>query len=790
MKRLIICLTLCLMVIHAVRAQLPANMRNLSTVQVDKLSAAQISQLAAQLKSTNLTQREMVQYLIARGMPRDEASKLLEKVKEAEEANNQNRPKSNTARGNSVDTLEVVRRPTQITDTLVYGASFFKGTAGSISVPLNLPTPRQYVVGPGDEINLTVFGLQQTDERLTVNRDGRVNIEQVGLVQLGGMTLEQATGRLKILLARAGYGSLSSGQSQLVLSLENPRSISVQVVGAMQSGTFQLPAVANLLHALCLAGGPGENGSFRQIRLIRGGKEIATFDLYAYLMQGDMPEKLQLQANDLVLIPAYEGRVLVEGAVKRPGYFEWKSGESFAELLHHAGGFADLAITNQVVIASLQENALFSQEIAASNFSKHLMKAGDRVMVLSRKPELVNRLVVSGAVNYPGAYAWSEGLTLQDLVVRFGGFRQEALMSRGLIYRKLKNQERFYLRFSPELVASGKQNVGLLDGDSIVVADKREQEVLLPVQVRGEVMETVELEYGKGMSVGDALLLAGGLKKSALTKQIEIARRANETMVITRIIQAETDEDLAIRADEVLLEPGDWVLVRPNPLFREQRLVELTGEFQFPGTYAMLTRSEKLSDLIERAGGLSPFGDANSGILIRRRISSPASSMLPSSADEPSLKLIEEVVLDTIALNIEGIQRNKQKYDLNVRNGDVIVVKPKTETITVKGKVNSPIAINHYANRIRPYLRDAGGLASEADKYRIYVIEPNGQARSTYRFLWMVKYPKVLPGSTIVVPEKPKNLETQRDPARTAAVASIAASSAGVIIAIMTLLTR
>jgi protein involved in polysaccharide export with SLBB domain len=217
-------------------------------------------------------------------------------------------------------------------------------------------------------------------------------------------------------------------------------------------------------------------------------------------------------------------------------------------------------------------------------------------------------------------------------------------------------------------------------------------------------------------------------------------------------------------------------------------LVELSGEFNFPGSYAILSRNEKLSNLIERAGGLTQFADAHSGILIRKRLTPAPVNQVNGSDNVAMPQLIDEVVFDTIAIDLLGIARNKSKYDLNVKNGDVVIVKATNNTVAVKGKVNSPVAVNHYAVRMRPYLRDAGGLSSEADKYRIYVIEPNGQARSTYRFLWMAKYPKVLPGSTIIVPEKPKNTEMQRDPARTAAVASIAASSAGVIIAIITLL--
>lgn len=776
------------MVFSVSKGQIPSNMRNLSTLKVDELSATQIDQFAAQLKSTNLTERELIQYLIARGMPRDEANKLLTKVGAAQQGKSEKEPKKADPAVQDIEYAVSGPKVNAPNDTIIYGSDFFRTTSGSFNVALNLPTPKQYNIGPSDELNMTVFGLQQTDERLVVNRDGKVNVDQVGLVQLGGLTLEQATARLKLLLARAGYSSLSTGQSQIVLSLENPRSIQVQVVGAVQSGTFQLPAVANILHALYMAGGPGMNGSFRQIRLVRNGKEVGRFDLYTYLTEGQMPDNLQLQANDLILIPPYEGRIWVEGEVKRPGLYEWIAAESFTRFLRHTGGLTDLALPEGVIVASLEQNEWVSKELPQTAFDGYFMNKGDRVIILGRKPELSSKLVVSGAVNYPGTFAWKQGLTLQDLSVRFGGFRKEALMSRGLIYRRAKNQERSYIRFSPELIASGQQSILLEDGDSIVVADKREQEVPISIQVRGEVLLPGELDFGKGMSVGDALLLAGGLKRSALAKKIEIARRTNGENIITQIIQAESDEDLIIRADELELQPGDWVIVRPNPNFREQRLVELSGEFQFPGSYAMLTRNEKLSSVLERAGGLTQFADAHSGILIRKRLVAAPATQMPAMNEAALPQLIDEVVFDTIAIDLIGISRNKNKYDLNVKNGDVVIVKAINNTVSVKGKVNSPVAVNHYATRMRPYLRDAGGLTSEGDKYRIYVIEPNGQARSTYRFLWMAKYPKVLPGSTIIVPEKPKNLEMQRDPARTAAVASIAASSAGVIIAIITLL--
>lgn len=812
MRHVILILSCLLLLGGQLIAQNNPTNRSFSTVNVDQLTTGQIRQLSTQLAATNLSQRELTQYLIAKGMSRENAGKLLSRIQELERTNRRatstNTSQQDLQGGADADSIVNTYASQNRSDSTVFGASLFKDGDMSFAPALNIATPKNYIIGPGDELNLTVFGSQETDEQLTVSRDGKISLAYTGLVQLSGLSIEQATARLKQLMTKSGYSSLGNGQSQLILSLDNPRSIGITVVGAMKPGSYQLPAVATVMHALYAAGGPAKNGSYRNIKLVRSGKEVANLDLYYFITAGTLTGNLVLQENDVVVIPAYESRISIQGMVKRPGLFEWKSGETLQKLLSFAGGFADLAVTERVLISGLSDNRYYTADVLAADFESYQPKSGDMIRVMKSDPQPINRVIVNGAVMLPGIYAWEQGLSLQQLTQKFGGFRDEAVMSRALIFRQRRDQTKAYLRFRPDLILNKTEDVVLEDGDSIVVADKRQHTTLAVVEIRGEVMDPAVIDYGEGMTVGDLIFLAGGLRPTASTKKIEIARKVEDRVQIARVFETQTDLELEIKANDFELKPGDMVIVRPNPLFREHRVVELTGEFANPGPYNLLTRNEKLSDLIRRSGGLTPEADMNAGILIRRTLATFEKKNIKRKDDQAEeklgmatnngqesekieaenegiLELVEEIVSDTIALNLSDLMKGSEKYNLWIKQGDIIYVAPRNNTVAVRGAVNNPLTINFYNRKLKSYIRDAGGVTSTADRKRVYVIEPNGQSRATTSFLWMYKYPRVIPGSTVVIPEKNRQIQRERDPARAAAIASIAASTAGVLITII-----
>lgn len=818
--RILLLLLLALANFSTVLAQRSGVANSLSQIQVETLTDGQLRQLSTQLKATNLSRRELTQYLMVRGMSREDAAKLLSRIQtfDRQTASQQNQRKRqddfSELEVNQTDSLLTKTKTKSLVDSTVFGSELFRENATAFGLDLQLPTPKNYVLGPGDELNITVFGLQELDEQSSIGREGKINLPYAGMLQLSGLTIEQATARLRNQLAKAGYSSLQNGGSKLVVSLENPRSISVNVVGATKSGSYRMPAVASLMHALFMAGGPAEMGSFRQIQLIREGKVLHTLDLYALLGQGTLTENPVLQEQDVVFIPPHQGRISIQGEVKRPGIFEWKADESLQTLLEYAGGFTDLAVKDRILVSGLQQNRYITVDVLAENFATYVPEPGYQLRAMKQQPKAVNQLVVSGAVWLPGVYAWYPGLQLSELYQKFGGFRDDAVMNRALIVRKRPDQSLAYLRFNPEKLAKQQEDLVLEDGDSLVIASKKDFVLPHMVEIKGEVMEPAVFDFGEGMTVGDLIFLAGGLRPTASIKRIEVARKVEDRFKTAAIFESSSNEELSLETATLPLQAGDLVIVRPDPLVREHKVVELTGEFSNPGPYALLSRDERLIELIQRAGGLTPEADINSGILIRRSLATvekkPSwllakekkeqlqtqgnyNNPVKEQEDEmatnnPVYELVEEVVSDTITLNLRGLMNGNDRYNLWIKQGDILYVSPKNNTISVKGAVNSPLTINFYGRRAKSYVKDAGGFSSNADRKRVYVIEPNGQSRATTNFLWFSRYPKVVPGSRIVVPEKNLEVNRVRDPARTAAISSIAASTASVLITVIAIM--
>lgn len=786
--------------------------KNLANIDVSKLSQQEINRFQTRIASSNMTEGDVISYLMEKGLSRSDVSSLLKRIDtKASPLSKVNEPQN----GDDEETddpllnrmyLQSVTPP----DSMVFGSELFSNGKLDFTPNLQIAAPVNYILGPGDEVNLTLFGDQEVINNQVVDPSGRITMPYAGVVQVGGLTVEQAEDKLKGILTARGFNALESGETRITVSLKKYRSIPVMVIGAKNSGRYMLPSVASAFHALVMAGGPNSRGSYRTIEVIRHGKIIQQIDLYKFIVNGDRSEDVLLKENDVINIPVYNSLVRLKGEVKRPGFFELVEGENLETLMKYAGGFTPIAFKDNIFIEQVGNNEFLTRDILQTEFSSYFPASGDVMTIGSISDRSYNRIMISGAVNRPGTYGWDEGMKLSHLMLRAGGLEESALLSRGIIYRSERNHENEYLHFNPKDVSGGLNDISLKDGDSIVIGDKRTMFPYKNIQVVGEVNKEDKFTYGEGMTALDAILLAGGMKYSANKNQIVITRKVkdNNDIVVAGTIKADSDAELLIRANEELLLPGDIIIVRPDPDMTELEIVTVRGEVVRPGAYVLLEKNERLSSVLNRSGGLTHLGDEN-GVLIIRSNTNPiitkrlksysiqlSDSITPVLADtllkedkKSDKTLKTKVETDYIAINnVHTLLNNPGgKYDLNLQKGDSIVVLMRNNTVSVRGMVNNEVIVNHMGTRLKKYLNESGGTMKNAQKSRIFVVEPNGRSRMTRQFMGIRKYPHVLPGSIVVVPEKEKTKSKIGDAATLAAVASILASATTVVLLITTI---
>jgi protein involved in polysaccharide export with SLBB domain len=413
----------------------------------------------------------------------------------------------------------------------------------------------------------------------------------------------------------------------------------------------------------------------------------------------------------------------------------------------------------------------------------------------------IERVVIDGAISRPGYYGWEEDMPLALLIKRAGGLKENALLTRGLIYRASRDHSKAYERFIPQEIVDGTSELTLKDGDSVVIGDKSQLFPDETVRVVGEVQMPGPLVFGDGMTAMDAILLSGGMLKSAEFNRIEIARRVDGTgeMEIAKVLEATTNAALMVLADEVPLQGLDVIMVRPNPAYYEQRIVSMEGEITYPGPYVLLKRKERLSDLIGRSGGLTSMADANAAFIIREtrnpffmkvKMKMEAEQLSDDMDELNRLELDRDsILLDTISFDIRAVLSKKgSKYDIHLVEGDIVHIPMQKNTITVRGEVNNTVMVNYSGRKLKPYLRDAGGTSRFADKKRVYVVDPSGRASSTKQFMGIRSYPNVAPGSIVMVPPKMNKENGGPDPARVAALSSILASTTSLLFVIVTIM--
>ncbi len=717
----------------------------------------------------------------------------------------------------------------EVPETNRFGNALFTNRKMSFAPRLDIAAPRNYTIGPGDAINIAVYGVQELDVDVPVSSNGSVHIPYAGTIQAGGVSIETLENRIRLKLIENGFQSLKTGLSNLSVTVAKYRSILVTVVGAHQSGNYVMPSIATVFHALHMAGGPDTLGSYRTITLVRDNRVKDTIDLYDFLLHGKQSANITLRDNDVIVIPVSDRDVEVEGGVKQPLVFELLPQETMTDLLRFAGGYTANAHRGSVDVRRYGNGGVFISSYSESDFDRYVPQSGDVVVVKTVRNTVRNAVYTAGAVERSGTYGYEEGLTLRDLLNMSGGVRESALMSHGVLYRYRNNHQSAYLNFVPKQVLEGATNFNLQEGDSVVIANLKDMFPRKYVEVRGQVLKPGRFYHAEGMTVRDALLLAGGLSKRAVDTVVEVYRQTKspEGMVVKDMINVTISPTLDPQGAETLLHENDLLVVREDKQKRTPYTVYLEGEATNTGPYMLLNYEERLSSLLLRSGGITDMANPNGVFVVRNEYGGYVEekdfntyndvtilkyneynkrrkatlkivggkdknqALATAANEEDYFEDAFDGAIDAVSIisvsDVNALMRGTGKGDVILKDGDRIIVQPNSNTIRVKGEVNSDVVLSYMSSDLRVYIDKAGGLKETADKRRIFVIEPNGQSKMSTRFFWNTHFPKVKPGSIVVVPSKLEKLEGKTDPARVAAAASIGSSTLGVLFLIFSL---
>lgn len=769
------------------------NIGSLGTVNVDNLSDNQIRQFMIKAQQSGMSDDQIVQLAVSKGMSPSELQKLKARIAQISASDAANLKAqtgisdttvgafSGTAStpGLAPPNMSTMEKALADLEPHIFGEELFNNTNMTFEPNLNIPTPPNYQLGPGDELIVDIYGYSEADYHLTVSKEGSINIPLIGPVYVNGLKMEDASRRIKDKLASV-YGAIKSGKTSVQVSIGKIRSIKVTIIGeATNPGTYTLPSLATLFNALYAAGGPNGKGSYRDIEVIRNSKVVDTLDVYDFLMTGDESHNIALQDQDIIRIPVYKDRVEILGHVKRPGIFQMKPGETLHDLLHYAGGFNGSAYTATITSVRLTPTEHEVVDIPKSQFATFIPQNGDKYSVGGILDKFKNRVIIDGAVYRPGTYQLTTGLTLSQLINHADGLREDAFLPRGYIVRQNTDLTTSTIQFDVASIMDGKESDITLQKEDVVhiysIFDLRDQ---YSVKIDGEVRTPGTYNYSDSMSLEDLIMRAGGLTEAASPMRIDVSRRVVDTSnamspraVISQVFEEKVDKNLQLQASHFTLQPFDIVEVRRLPGFEALKQVSIKGEVKYPGEYTITSKDERISDLIQRAGGLTQMAFPQ-GASLKRVVNLDSSGLARlkmekfeqlqaalAGGDSSALKELNSTIVhnDFVGIHLNEILKDpSSRYNLFLENGDQLYIPRQLQTVKVNGEVLFPVNTAFVEGKhMRYYISQGGGFSNDAKKDKVYVVYANGFVRSTHKFLFFKNYPPVTPGSEVFVPLKP-----------------------------------
>ena len=763
--------------------------QNFENVRVDELSDAQIRSFLKQAEESGYTESQLEVLARARGMSATEIQKLRQRIQQLQpdtttgSARDVERmregPDEKAQQGEDPFTSFQKTPKDQPPASTVFGRNIFNNPNLSFQPSFNIPTPENYLLGPGDELIIDVWGASEQNYQVTISPEGAIRIPSVGPIYLNGLTIE--AGRQKILNRLKGiYSSL--GQNTFAeVSLGQLKSIKVNIVGEVAApGTYTLSSFSTVYNALYLAGGTSENGTLRAIRVFRNGQLVEEVDIYEFLFNAK-PGMHILRDQDVILVRPFQARVQVAGEVKRPMMYELKPDETLADLISYAGGFTDEAYRQSLSLRRVTSTQREIVTVRQEDFETTTLRNGDRVMVGQILDEFTNRIVIEGAVYRAGEYELTEGMMLSDLLDKAQGVEPDAFMERGLLLREKADKTIESIAFSVAELVSGDWDIALRPDDFVKIQSQLDLRNEYNITVQGQVRAPGTIPYADSLTVEDVILLSGGFREAAARSFVEVARRitseAGDGSTSAEIYNFPIDANLNLSSDasDFILAPYDLVVIRSSPFYEKQIMVEVEGEVQYPGKYALERKNERISSVLERSGGLSQYAYTKGATLIRRTEYYNGDDMDNEDTDaairlrrEELTELFQRDTLaqgrnvfkeqESIGIELDEILKSPGgKHDLILREGDILSIPRELQTVRIRGEVLYPSTVRYDDLRsFRQFISRAGGFTDEAKKSKAYIVYANGAAARTRQFLWIKDYPKVEPGAEIIIPTKPE----------------------------------
>ena len=757
--------------------------------QFSTMTDRQVLEYAEKGLKQGKSQDKIAAELAARGVTREQAERvkaLYEKEQAEEQAKAQKAAEAEAARQAAAEAEQAKAAQAAAKDTVavtektvdsknqVFGRNIFNNEKLTFEPSSNLPTPANYRLGPGDEIIIDIWGSSEVTIQKTISPDGFINIESLGMIQLSGMTIEQATEHLRKKMEQT-HADINgdNATSQFKVSLGKSRTIQVNIMGEVAvPGTYSLSAFATVFHAIYSAGGMSEIGSLRNILLNRDGKTIAKFDIYDFILNGKTRNDIRLQEGDVIIVPTYEALVSMEGNVKRPMKYEMKADEPLSTLLKYAGNFASNAYTRslKVIRQNGREHQVFTVEDI--DYSVFKLRDGDVVTAEAVLNRYENKLEIKGAVYRPGIYQFGGQLnTVKQLIQKADGLMGDAFLGRAVLHREREDLTREIIQVDLKNIMNGtKPDIALQRNDVLYIPSIHDICEIGKIDIFGEVAKPGKYVYADNMTLEDLVIQAGGLLETASTVKVDVSRRiknnnynGNEALSEIGTMYSFSLKDGFVVDGEpgFVLEPYDQVYVRKSPGYKEQVNVSIEGEVLYGGTYALTSKNERLTDLVKKAGGATQFAYIKGAKLMRK-------------ANEEEIKRTKEIIelmrrnnpseepleLELDSMFSVGIDLQKalaapgSDADVVLREGDKLIVPEITNTVKINGAVMMPNTVSFQKGKsVSYYIGQAGGFANGAKRSKAFVIYMNGQVAKVSGGSRKL----IEPGCEIIVPMKDKS---------------------------------
>lgn len=730
------------------------------------------------------SQKQLYQELLLKGVTKDQMLRIKEEYERQQAKTNEVRAeqKADTQRVNPEkrDDSEKaqnnnMREAAPVGNIKVFGRDIFNNSNLTFEPSLNIATPVDYRLGPGDQLVIEVWGASQANITQKVTPDGYITIPDVGPIQVNGLTVQAASNKIRAKLSKiySGMGTTNVDLSTDVkVSLGQIRTIQVNIMGEVaQPGTYALSSFSTVFHALYKAGGISQLGSLRNIKVVRGGRTVATVDVYDYILHGRSHSDIRLQEGDVILASPYDALVLVKGKIKRPMYYEMKRTESIRTLIDYAGGFTNDAYTSAVTVERNDEKERTICSVDDMNYGVFKVKDGDVVSVGAILDRYNNRIEIKGAVYRPGFYELGKEIsTVRDLITKADGLLEDAFTNRAVLHRENLDKTLEIISVNVKGVLDGTEpDITLQRNDVLFIPSKYDLEAKGTIEISGEVYSPGIFPYAENTKLEDLIIMAGGLTESASKVRVDIARRLNDPnstkkqKEISKMFSFAVKDGFVVEGDPgFILEPYDQVFVRRSPGYTPKVNVSITGEVEFEGSYALNERNERLSDLIARAGGLTGFAYLK-GARLERQLSEEeylqAKELLTMVASNNQISGNDSIIIPavsrtyTVAIDLEKIMSNPHSsLDPVLQDGDAVIIPQLMTTVQVTGSVRKPNSVVYNPDmKLKDYISEAGGYAERARKSGTFILYPNGHIKELGR---NASAKEIVGGAKIIVPQK------------------------------------